>query len=369
MLSYVFKIKDESDATVLAQIVNPQNIEINQKLNDFGSASFFLPFNSPYATPAIIRQLNRVDIYEQEDATETKIFEGVIRGYEANFEGVTVNIANFLYLFSLRTLFSTGYTASSEAVNTTLTNILNTLNTTDDTGITLDTTDILTTVVNKEYERGDNFASILQDLAVATEGEFQVLDKKLQFKATIGTDRTTIGTPEFRQFRFDIDNPSSNNINRGNVAIDSKDFANAVLGKSGTNYSEKTDATSISSYGRIEVTKSFTESDATGLPVQTQNFLDLAKDLQQFPKIEPSTADLLFQSVNVGDVVSIFINTGSDLFEFDGNFKIVRKTLRRTDLAVPRIDLEFSENAVSDKDLTDLFNDLTKRVGILELNQ
>ena len=82
MSGAIFKIKDKADSTVLAQIVDPQSIEINEKLNDFASVSFFLPFNSIYATPTIINQFNRVDIYEQEGATETKIFEGVIRGYE-----------------------------------------------------------------------------------------------------------------------------------------------------------------------------------------------------------------------------------------------------------------------------------------------
>lgn len=369
MLKYIVYIKDHTDSTVLTQIMNPKDLQIDEKLNDFGSASFFLPFSSPYATPTIIRQLNRVDIYEQNGAIETKVFEGIIRGYEANFEGVTVNIADFLYLLSLRILFSSGYTASSEAVNTTLTTILGTLNATNDTGLTIDPTDLLTTVVNKQFERGDDFTSIVKDLAIATNAEFKVKDRMLQFKTTIGTDRTNVGTPEFREFKFDILNPTSNTINRGDVTIDLKDFANAVLGKSGANYSEKTDGTSITSYGRIETAESFSDSDATGLPIQTQNFLDLSKDTQQFPNVEPSTKNMLYQSVDVGDVVKIFINSGSQLFAFDGNYKIVKKTLRRTDLAVPRIDLEFSENAISDEDLTDLFNKMEKRIQKLELNQ
>lgn len=365
-LSYVFKIKNKADDTILAQIADPNNIEVTKVLNGFGNASFFLPFNSQFATKAIVKRFNRVDIYEQIGDEETRIFEGIIRGFDANLEGVTVNIECFLGLLVRRILFASGYTASAEAVNTTLTNVLSTINTLDDTGITLDATDVLTTAVDKVFPRGEDVAEIIRDLAVATEGEFQIVDRKLQFKSSIGTDRTVAGSPEYRSFRSDIDNPSENSINRAEAPLDSAEYANAVLGKAGSSFDGQIDSGEITTYGRIESTEYFSSGD-TGLTNQVTKRLDTLKVQPQFPKIEPNTDGLFYQDIDVGDLVPIFINTGSDLFSFDDNYKIVKKTLRRTDLAIPRIDIEFSQSSIGDKNLIDTVNDLQEEVKALQL--
>ena len=366
-LSYVFKISDKDD-NLLAQIVDPVDMEISQTMNNFWEANFFLPFNSPYAQSAIVKQFNRVDIYEQIGSDETKIFEGVIRGHEPNLSGTTVIIGDFSFLFMNRILWASDYTASAEAVNTTLTTILAAINSLDDTGISINATDILTTVINKEYARGDNFISIIKDLAIRTVAQFQFKDRKLEFKSTIGIDRSIVGSPDYRSFRFDIDNPNENNIARADAPLDTIQFATAILGKSGANYEGKTDGTTISEYGRIESTKNFPDTDSADLATQAQEYLDLVKLNPQYPNIEPITKELYYQDINLGDVIPIFVNTGSELFSFDDTFIIVKKTLRRSDFAVPRINLEFSENALSDKgDMIDVVNDLSQRVNSLEL--
>lgn len=366
-LQYVIKITDKDDSVILTQIVNPPDLEVTKKLNNFSTASFRLPFSDRNATAQNLKQFNRVDIYEQLDSVEYSIFEGVIRGYEPDLEGVTVNCECFLYLLSRRILFSSDYTASSEAVNVTLDSIFTTMNGLDDTGLTINTTDILTTSVNKEYSRGDDIAKIIKDLAVYTDAEFIIRERQLEFKSTIGTNRTTAGSVEYRDFRFDINNPNENTILDAKAPLDSKDFANAVLGKSGASYSGSIDSSVISEYGRIETTKNFSDSGAGGLGSQTSEFLSLHKVPQQFPKITPQTLGLYFKDIEVGDVVPIYINTGSELFTFDGNYKIVGKTLRRISNAQPVIDLEFSENALGDTDFLEEFEQLKGEVKNLIL--
>ena len=365
-LSYIFKIRDKADATILAQIEDPQNLEVTKILNDIDTASFFLPFNSQFATKAIIKRFNRVDVYEQIGATETKIFEGIIRGYDSNLEGVTVNMVDFLGLLTRRILFSADYTANSEAVNTTLTNLFSTMNGVDDTGLTINSTDIITTAVDKVFPRGENLAQIIKDLAVAVDGEFQIVDRKLEFKSTIGTDRTIVGSADYRSFRSDIANPNENSINRAEAPLDSREYANAILGKAGSSFDGQNDSGEITTYGRIETTEYFSSGD-TGLTNQVEKRLDILKVQPQFPKIEPKTEGLFYQDINIGDLIPIFINTGSDLFSFDDNYKIVKKTLRRTDFALPRINIEFSENVKGEKNLIDTVNDLQDEVKALQL--
>lgn len=362
-LSYIFKISDAHD-NILAQITDPNNINISETLNDFYSAEFFLPFTSPFATKDIIKPLNRVDVYEQIGDTETKVFEGVIRGYEPDLSGVTVKIEDFLYLFSRRILADAGVSVSAVPLNTALQDILDDLNTEDDMGITLDTD--ITTAISKTYLRGTDFADILRDLSVTVTAEFRIRNRVLEFKSTIGTDRTISGTAEYTSFRFDINNPNETNIKDASAPVDANDFANAVLGKQGANYSLKINSASIAEYGRIETAEGFEDSDGS-IDTQTQKALDIASAVPQYPKVAPNMDGLYYQNVNIGDTVSVYINTGNELFTFDGSYKVVRKTLVRSDFSLPIIDLEFSENATSDKDMVGSLNDLSSRVKKLEL--
>lgn len=367
-LQYVLKIRDHTDANLLCQIANPENLKIEIKLNDFSKASFFLSYGNPYATTLNLRRFNRIDIYEQIDNFEYRIFEGVIRGYNANLEGVSVECEDFLYLLSRRILSSSNLTMTADTVENELQALFDTyINGVSPTGLDVNHTDIITSGIHKEYSRGENMAKIIKDMAVYSNAEFIIRNRLLEFKETIGVDRTVVASPEYRDFRFDVNNPNENSILSATIDEDSINFANVILGKSDASYSLKTDATSIAGYGRIEAIENFPDSGASGLADQTQAFLDLQKTSPNYPKIKPSTKNLYFKDIGVGDLVPIYINTGSDLFFFDGSFKIVKTTLRGVSNAMPLIDLEFSENALSDKNFLDEYEKLKSEVKTLIL--
>jgi hypothetical protein len=367
MIQYVVKIKDKSDVVILCQIVNPRDLNYSKAINGSWKGSFFIRYDDINATQANFQEFNRVDIYEQWDNIEYNIFEGVIQGYEAGFEGVEVMISDFSYLFERRILFDSAYSASAEPVNTTLENIIDLLNTKDDMGITLDLEDILTVNVNKEWNRGENFLKILKDLVGECIGEWQVKNRKLQFKAQIGTDRTVPQTLEYLDFRYDIFNPSENSILNAIVTVDSKDLANAVLGKSGNDYSTATDAASILKRGRIESTESFDTTALGGLPDQTANYLELNKDNAKFYKVTPNTTKLTFKDIDIGDLIPVFVNTGSDLLAFDEDFRVVKISNRTTDNSL-ELNVEFAKTAQYEKTVLDDIKDLKDKVNQLEIS-
>jgi hypothetical protein len=280
---------------------------------------------------------------------------------------LTVKCSDFLFLLSRRILFSSDYDAVSEGVDDTLANILAIINGANDTGLTLNPDGLLTTAVSKEYSRGDDMAKIIKDLAVATEAEFAIRGRMLEFKETIGADRTALGSPEYLSFRYDVNNPNENSILSASVVQDSKEFANAVLGKSGSSYSGATDAASILQNGRIETAQNFSETSAGALGSQTSQFLALHKNRLFFPKITPRTKGLYFKDIDVGDLVPIYINTGNELFSFNSNYKIVGVSLKKISNAQPIIDLDFSENAISDTDFLEDFQRLKSEVKNLTL--
>lgn len=366
MFQYIVKISDKDD-NVLAQIINPRDLNYSKTINKTWSGSFFVQYDDPNASQANFQEFNRIDIYEQIDSDEFKIFEGVIRGYDASFEGVEVMLSDFGYLFENRILFDADYTATNEPLDTTLTNILNLLNTKDDMGITLDLDDIITDQVNKAYKRGENFLKILKDLSIAVNGEWQVKDRKLQFKQTIGVDRTIPQTDEYLDFRYDVYNPTENSILKAIVTTDSKDLGNAILGKSGNNFSTATDGTSIGKRGRIEKFQSFDTTAAAGLSGQTSNFLELHKESVKFHKITPNTSRLTFKDIDIGDTVPVLINTGSDLLFVDESFKVVKINNKLTDNSL-ELNIEFSQTATEEKNVLDLITELKESVNQLQIS-
>lgn len=366
MYQLVVKISDKDD-NVLAQIINPRDLSYSKTINKTWSGSFLIQYDDPDSSQDNFQEFNRIDIYEQIDNDEFKIFEGVIRGYDASLDGAEIMISDFGYLFENRILFDADYTAANEPLNTTLTNILSLLNTKDDMGITLDLDDVIIDNVNKVYKRGDDFLKILKDLSIAVQGEWQVKDRKLQFKQTIGIDRTIPQTDEYLDFRYDVSNPTENSILKAIVTNDSKDLGNAILGKSGNNFSTATDATSIAKRGRIEKFQSFDTTAVAGLSNQATNYLELHKESVKFNKVTPNTSNLTFKDMDIGDTIPVFVNTGSDLLQIDSDFKVVKISNKVTDNSL-ELNVEFSETATEEKNVLDLITDLKERVKQIEIS-
>lgn len=367
MIQYVLKISNNDDSAFLTQIINPKKFVFTKTINKIWNGSFFLSYDDPNATTETLQQFNRFDFFEQVDAVETKIAEGVIRDYEGNIGGITILLSSFEFLFSRRDLFNTGYSSvASEPIEDILTSTLNIINGIYDTGITLNTTDIPVVNSKKSYARGEDFFKIEKDLAIVAKAEFKVQDRKMIFRENIGTNRTIIGSPDFFEFRFDVNNPGENNIIDFTIITASKNFANGVLGKKDNSFSALVDAASEGQFGRVDTFESFDSTEPGSLSDQTQGFLDTSKESVFFHKIKPSTKDLLFQTIDIGDIVPLFINTGSELINVDGDFKVVKIEYQLTD-NTPILEVEFSKERIENTNFIDQINNINTRVKQLEI--
>lgn len=367
MVQYVIKISDNSDSQILTQIINPKDFEFTKTINKVYSGKFFLPYEDLNVTTEILKQFNRFDVYEQVDNQETKFAEGIIRDYSGGPEGIQITLSSFEFLLSRRILFDSGYSLGTpRPVEEILQTNLDTINAIYNTGITLDTNDIPIVNTKKNYKRGEDYFRIIKDLAIVANAEFTIKNRKLEFKLGIGTDRTIIGSPDFKEFRFDINNPSENNILDFNVVTDSKELATAVLGKKDSNYSGQSDGTSENNFGRIDLFESFDSTDSSSLSDQTLAFLNLRKESNFFHTIKPSTKGLLFSQLDIGDIVPVFINTGSGLVQVDGNFKIVKIKYALSDNS-PILEIELSKEKIENSNVFDQINNLNSRIKQLEI--
>lgn len=241
-IAYIYDLSN----TLIAQVDEVLDFETNKKINDVSTASFAFFHTNPYCTRAYLKEYRRIKINMLVDNTEKTMFDGVIRGFEANLVKTTIRCESFEHYFDRR-LLATDQSFVAQSVNTIIQGLLTTINGAYNSGITLDCG--ITTLTSKQYKRGESFLKVLKDLA-ENGFEFSIVDKVLIFKNTIGIDRTT--GDNFVEYRYDINEPDDRSIDNVKMTVDGKDLANGVLGKADTAYTYTSDAPSIAEFGMLE---------------------------------------------------------------------------------------------------------------------
>lgn len=211
---------------VIAQIDEVLDLDITRKINDVSTASFGLFHTNPYCSRSYIKEYRRVKITMVAENTEKTMFDGVIRGLDADLSKTTLRCESFEHYLERR-LLGGDYSFTGQTIQNIIQGLLNNLNSAYNSGITLDCS--ITTTTTKEYKRGESFLKVLKDLA-GNGYEFIVQDKVLIFRETIGVDRS-VGDG-FVQYRYDVNEPDDRSINTVKMTNDGKELANGVLGKS-----------------------------------------------------------------------------------------------------------------------------------------
>lgn len=349
---YIAYIYDK-DNNLIAQVEEILDININNKLNDVSRASFGLYHTNPYCTRDYLKEYRRVKINLNKDNEEKTMFDWVIRWFDADLTKTNIKLESFEHLFE-RKLLHQDYTFTDQSVDTILQTILDAINTRYETNITLDCG--ITDLTTKEYKKAETFLKVLKDLA-GNWYEFIVDDLVLKFKDTIWVDRST--GDDFVEYRFDKNEPDDRSIDSVTMSVDGKELANWVIWKSGSNYTEDDDATSIAEFWLLE--SSFTTSwdDTT----TTTSFLDDHKESWSEFQVEAKTDD--FFEAFLGDFVKIYIFIWNDIMFFDWSMKIVEKTYTWGDL--PKITYKIAKTKIRSKDIVEQVSDIQERLKTLEL--
>ena len=347
-IAYIYDLSN----TIIAQVDEVLDFETTKKINDVSTASFALFHTNPYCTRAYLKEYRRIKINMLVGNTEKTMFDGVIRGFEANLVKTTIRCESFEHYFDRR-LLSGDYSFVNQSIDYIIQGLLNNLNSAYNSGITLDCG--ITTLTSKEYKRGESFLKVLKDLA-ENGFEFSIIDKVLKFKASIGIDRTT--GPDFVEYRYDINEPDDRSIDNVKMTSDGKELANGVLGKAWSAYTYDTDAPSITEFGLLEASFSTSWDDAA----TAQSYLnDHKASLSEFD-IEAITQD--FFEADLGDMVSVYIYVGNDVMFYDGPMKVIEKWFASGDLA--RINFKLGVSSVRSKDIIEQIVDVQSRLKTLE---
>jgi len=348
-IAYIY----DKDNNLIAQVEDIIDLDISNKINDISTASFSLHNTNEYATRTYLKEYRRVKIHHLADSSEKVMFDGVIRGFDADLNKTSVKLASFEHLLDRRLIHS-DKSFSSVSVDSIVSDVLSEINTRYETNITLDCG--ITDITSKEYKKAETGLSILQDLA-GNGYEFIIEDLVLKFKETVGIDRTT--WENFVEYRYDIDEPDYRSIDSVKMTVDGKEFANGIIWKAWSNYTELDDPTSISEFGLIESSFINSGDDASA----TSSFLWDHKDSVSEFEVWTITND--FFEANIGDEVKVYIFVGNDIMFYDWSMKVIEKKYTSGDL--PSIGYVLGKTKVQSKNIIEQILDTQSRIKSLEL--
>ncbi len=351
LIAYLY----DKENNVNWQILEFEGFSVDSvKLNKEGSAKFKTSLTQQFVNSEFIKLNRRVVLKQSLEWVEKTLFDWIIKGRDVDFKTIELQLWDRIFAFQNKVLYS-NYSYTNETIDNILQEQLDAINARENTFISLDCW--ISQQITKTYNKGDTFLSILKDIAELW-FEFVVEDMVLKFKENVWTDRTWIWN-NFLEFRYDLSEPTERNIDSWKNSVSISSFCNAVIFKDNASSSEEEDATSISIHWRVE--NSVSNSGSTNETASW--YIEQRKEQTNEVSFKLETSD--FFAWNLGDIVKIYIQTGSDLFQFDGTSKIVSKSFTSWDLN--EVSFWLSASSVQSPDMVEYFRKLQERIKLLEM--
>lgn len=305
------KILDKSYAPLTTFNLGEINgLTYRNTMGQIGDASFVLDINNSKVTEENLRNYNRIEI-----STDGVInWVGYIIHKKINFNQVSVQCKELIGILGKR-LVTNGYTMSGNA-GVTISNLLNSINADEDTGISMGVTDV-TTSINLTFNQQD-VLSILQSISDTVGAQFKINpDRTLDFKTSVGNDISD----EIR-FEYNILQPQQANITNFDVDDSGENIVTRSYGVSNTLNSTQTDSALISKYGKLDIYNSFPQANS-------QTDLDNITHAKLMDTLFSPTINLVIteeDNFNIGDTVSIFLR--NKLINIFDNYQILEKSVK-----------------------------------------
>jgi hypothetical protein len=333
------------------------NFSYTNELNKPGSARFTLKLRDAKATTTNLNLYNRVKI----SRAGVGVFLGYIDNLRASLNDIEVFCMGMLGLFKKR-IITTNITAT--AANTAVASILSTINSLDDTGISIGTNTPTDTINDVQLVRSKVLAAWDKIANLASQAEFEIdTNRKLNFVTQLGTNKTSTV-----KFQYNINAINTSTIFDFDVEFEGKDIFNAVTGiRNGGTTTIKTDATSIAAFGRLEEAKNFSQTaNDTDLANETQNYVDNRKDEFYSPKITVNTKKIAITAFEVGDTIKIILNNG--FINLNRNDRIIKKEVRLSSNNTEEVDVELipTGSNLLPSTFQNVIVDIAERVNLLE---
>lgn len=322
------------------------NLQYKKTLGQIGDASFGINLSNTKVTDITLQNYNRIEISENGVIQ----WSGYIVSKQITFNEVSIRCKELIGILAKR-LTPDAYVLSG-ATNTAVTTLLSMINGADDTGITAGVIDAPGTI-NMTFNRQDAL-SVLQSIADNVGAQFKVNDdRSLDFKASIGTDKSSTV-----KFEYNTLQPQQANIIKFNVEDNGEYIVTQSFGANSSLSSTQLDAVLSARYGLLEKFNNFSQAN-------NQTNLDALTLSKIYGTLYSPTIDLIpgeLDNFNVGDVVAI--NIKNKLVVINDAFQILEKSVKiinsQKSISVKINDLP--------KDIVNTIRDLQREVNLLITN-
>lgn len=321
-------------------------LQYKKTMGQIGDASFSIDIANSKITDVTLRNYNRLEILDGGVVQWT----GYITTKQITFNTVAVQCKGLVGILAKR-LTPDAYVLTGNA-GTAVATLLAMINAGEDTGITMGITDVSATI-NLTFNQQDALTA-LQNISDAVGAQFKINeDRTLDFKLSIGTDRST----EVK-FEYNTIQPQQANILKFNVEDNGERIVSKSYGANTTLSSAQTDAILQAKYGLLEKFNSFTQANnQTNLDALT---LSKIMDSLYSPSIDLIPGEL--DNFDVGDTVGV--NIKNKLVVINGTFQILEKSVKITN-SQKSISVKINELP---QDITNSIRDLQRQVNLLITN-
>ena len=320
----------------IAQIQDIFEINADLKLNGSSQVKITLDAQSPYIQRDLLRMWRSIRITELTEEGEKEMLAGVIRWVEANFTQVEI-IAESRRVLLEKRLVEQKYKWSKAPLEEVVRTLFEEQNRKSPLPFNVECETGST--VSLEVGEKAVLSSVINSIIKEGVDVFLIGDT-LKIGKHIWEDRTQ--GANYKEFRYDTQDPEGNTIDKAKLVIDAKEMSNKVWGQR----SEE----SIARYGLLEESKS-NEDEVTYLK----------EHKEQVSEFNITVGEDSFYQVELGDKVKVIIKGYNELMQFDGIMKIVGKKYRSGDL--PTIEYTVSTQRIPQEWVIGTIKQLSEKVN------
>jgi len=311
----IIKIYENTGTTLLAEFTKIISANIVEKISATSNWFFEIPANDASISATNLKEFNVIELYTDQ---EEFLFKWFISGLEVSTWNVKVVFSDQNSIWKNKLVYTDKNYTATTTISSILSGLLWEINARFGTGYTLQTsvTDTITEEVN--FSRWETFFNVLTTLAKLWY-EFVTRNSKLEFNVNIWDDKTNPANPNYFKYEYNVLDPFNNNVENVNAIINSKNIANALVWKAGSDYAEVQDNTSITEFGRIEKTL-VADWDVTNYVTnQLAELKDSIKELTIIPQIKS------YNELWLWDLVDSEIVWENNLINFNWTVKVLEK--------------------------------------------
>ena len=363
MQSVVY-IYTRTGTTPIYQLFDPMNLSISRKLSEISTAQFDITvfdevgkLSWVLVDPTYIVEKNRIKIGVIHNGIETIEFDGYITSISDTPMSTHIICSDLLHLLDERMILID--TTVSGVLGGSVASILSTINTLENTGITVATSS-LTQTYAKTYTAFTKVIDIIKDLADQGGGNqifFYVQGGVLYFDSVIGSDLSATV-----EFNYEYRDSYYRSIETFSFESDIKAVENAVYTKNTSNVvSSASDSASIAQYGRIE--NGISLGTGTTPAIEVANALAKTKDITRTISITPTTTS--YSLANPGDIVRVYIDRGDIRGQYNGTMRVTGKEYVAGD--IPQIQYTLSNSQVKSLTILDKIGEMNSYIERIKI--